>query len=282
MPEPPPIPSPSPSPPEDIAAAMGFASFGAKPNPPKKKRKLADPHSEGSGSNNTPLGVRTRTSGAQPAREEQARARGQSPSAGMKARGRLQGPGQRSGHSEPRGANRTLSHGLPDPDPLAAAALDETAAMLLESGMMPRYLDWDEGFAEGGPHGGRKGQEQGRVAGQDPDHLAAAALDETAAMLLETGMMPRYLDWDEGFAEGGPHGGRDGQEQGRVAGQVGGGGGGGDEMRRSQGKRWDGTWDWQALRRGVVMDERGDVAFYDGSFVEDPWRGLGGGRGEGR
>lgn len=39
---------------------MGFASFGAKPNPPKKKRKLAgvDANSEGSGSNNTPIGVR--------------------------------------------------------------------------------------------------------------------------------------------------------------------------------------------------------------------------------
>ncbi|KAL6715196.1 hypothetical protein ACLMJK_007460 [Lecanora helva] len=33
------------------------------------------------------------------------------------------------------------------------------------------------------------------------------------------------------------------------------------------------TWDWQALRKGI-KDENGDVAFYDQSFVEDPWREL--------
>lgn len=42
----------------------------------------------------------------------------------------------------------------------------------------------------------------------------------------------------------------------------------------SGGKRDDGTWDWQALRRGVRVNERGDMAFYDGSFVEDPWRAF--------
>jgi len=55
----------SPSPIEDIAAAMGFGTFGRKPNPPKKKRKLADLNSEGSGTNNTPLGVRSRRIGVQ-------------------------------------------------------------------------------------------------------------------------------------------------------------------------------------------------------------------------
>lgn len=33
------------------------------------------------------------------------------------------------------------------------------------------------------------------------------------------------------------------------------------------------AYDWRALRKGV-RDENGDVAYYDGSFVEDPWRGL--------
>ncbi len=221
MPEPLPIPSRSPSPPEDIAAAMGFSSFGAKPNPPKKKRKLADPNSEGSGSNNTPLGMRTRTPGGQQLRKEVV-SRDQGQSAEMMAQGRDQ---QRAGHSE---AEEAPSDSLPNPDPLAAAALDQTAGMLLETGLLPQYLDWNEGFAEGGPRDDR--------------------------------------NW---------------KGQGQVAGQVGGGGGGEDEMRR-QGKRGDGTWDWQALRKGVVVNERGDVAFYDGSFVEDPWRGLGAGSGEGR
>lgn len=37
--------------------------------------------------------------------------------------------------------------------------------------------------------------------------------------------------------------------------------------------------DWRAQLRKGVRDENGDVAFYDGSFVEDPWRGLVGGGG---
>lgn len=205
--EPQPVPSRSPSPPEDIAAAMGFSSFGAKPNPPKKKRRLADPNSEGSGSNNTPLGVRTRTPAGQQATKDVARDRGQSTEMGA---GGAQGQEVRSPQEE-----RT---GLANPDPLAAAALDETAGMLLETGRLPRYLDWDEGRVEGGRR-------------------------------------------DDGMW--------------RVGGDA------GEGMRR-QGRRGDGEWDWQALRKGVVVDERGDVAFYDGSFVEDPWRGLGGGMGEGR
>ncbi len=276
MPEPVPMPSRSPSPSEDIAAAMGFSSFGAKPNPPKKKRKLADPNSEGSGSNNTPLGMRTRTPGGQQLRKEVA-SRDQGQLAEIRAQGRGQ---QRSGHSE---AEEAPSDGLANPDPLAAAAVDETAGMLLETGLLPQYLDWNEGFAEGGPRDdrNRNWEGKGRVAGQNPDPLAAAALDETAGVLLEMGLLPQYLDWNEGFAEGGPCDDRNRKGQGQVAGQVGGGGGGEDEMRR-QGKRGDGTWDWQALRKGVVVNERGDVAFYDGSFVEDPWRSLGAGSGEGR
>lgn len=31
--------------------------------------------------------------------------------------------------------------------------------------------------------------------------------------------------------------------------------------------------DFRSLRKGI-RDERGDMAYYDGSFVEDPWRGL--------
>ncbi|CAD6571423.1 MAG: hypothetical protein ASARMPRED_004502 [Alectoria sarmentosa] len=209
MPEPEPLPSRSPSPPEDIAAAMGFSSFGAKPNPPKKKRRLADPNGEGSGSNDTPLGVRTRTLGGQKAgeeEEEEGQRQGQLVGTGL---GGLQGQKRWSHHLGPQ-ENSTALNALRDPDPLAAAALDEAAGMLLETGLLPQHLDWNEGFAEGGRHDGRNWRGQG------------------------------------------------------------GGGGAGEEMRR-QGKRGNGEWDWQALRKGV-LNGRGDVAFYDGSFVEDPWR----------
>ena len=296
------IPSRPPSPPEDIAAAMGFSSFGAKPNPPKKKRKLADPNSEGSGSNNTPLGLRTRKpDGLQAREEEEEVVRGQGRSKTGLGLGGVQGQAQRHEHRFGGHEERAASTGLQTPDPLAAEALDETAGMLLETGQLPQYLDWSQGSAEGGPQGDTnwrgKGRDEGRVGGcageemrrlgtkpgegaashglPPPDALAAEALDETAGMLLETGQLPQYLDWGQGFAEGGPHDdGDDGNwkgRKGRGGGQV--GGGAGEEMRR-QGRRGDGEWDWQALRKGMVVDERGDVAFYDGSFVEDPWRGL--------
>lgn len=165
---------------------------------------------------------------------------------------------------------------LPTADPLVAEALDETAAVLLQRGRMPQYLDWSEGVVDGERHhDDANWQGRGQMAGQhlaEPDTLAAEALDETAAMLLQTGRMPQYLDWEEGFAASGV---RDDDGSWREGGGQGGGGGGGEEMRRL-GKRADGEWDWQALRKGVVVDERGDVAYYDGSFVEDPWRGLGG------
>lgn len=32
--------------------------------------------------------------------------------------------------------------------------------------------------------------------------------------------------------------------------------------------------DWHALRKGI-RDSRGDIAYYDTSFVEDPWKDLG-------
>ena len=34
-----------------------------------------------------------------------------------------------------------------------------------------------------------------------------------------------------------------------------------------------GEYDWSALRRGI-KDEKGDMAYYDASFVEDPWKHL--------
>ncbi|MCJ1246749.1 hypothetical protein MMC30_003958 [Trapelia coarctata] len=46
---------------------------------------------------------------------------------------------------------------------------------------------------------------------------------------------------------------------------------------RAQGRE---KYDWAALRRGV-RNERGDMCYYDGSFVEDPWAGLVGGGGGG-
>lgn len=107
----------------------------------------------------------------------------------------------------------------------------------------------------------------------------AASNQDGNSGLEETGLLPRDRGWD-----GDAGGGHDVPPQGKGQDMKGGGGQGdgavgtaaGERMRR-EGRKEDGEWDWQALRRGVA-DERGDVAFYDASFVEDPWRGLGGGR----
>lgn len=42
---------------------------------------------------------------------------------------------------------------------------------------------------------------------------------------------------------------------------------------REPGKNMNGEWDWYALRRGV-HEKNGDIAYYDASFVEDPWAHL--------
>ena len=42
---------------------------------------------------------------------------------------------------------------------------------------------------------------------------------------------------------------------------------------RERGKMPNGDWNWYALRKGV-RDENGDMAYFDKSFVEDPWARL--------
>ena len=186
----------------------------------------------------------------------------------MGSRGVQEQQQQRSAHSEllrdeDEGTLPHNSPALPDPDPLAAAAaLDETAGMLLETGLLPHHLDWS-----GGGGGGVVSQ---AASGSNSSSCRPPRLEEDD-------------DDDDDDDDGGR---RERKEQGQRQRQD----GEGDvtmmmkmeEGSRQQGKRDDGEWDWQALRRGVP-DERGDVAFYDASFVEDPWRGLlfAGVRGEG-
>lgn len=203
---------------------MGFSSFGAKPNPPKKKRKLLDPSADGSGSNNTPLGVRIRNprAGGEVGGRAMEEAVGMGTGMGMGMEmGRMQGQEQKSELQE----RQTVSH-----TPATSTSNRDTRTDI------------------------------------DTDTLDAAARDETAAMLLETGLLPQYLDRSTGGS---------GE---RGDGEWGWGHERGDGEWEGGGKRGDGEWDWRALRTGV-RDQRGDVAFYDASFVEDPWRGL---RGEGR
>ncbi|KAM0797940.1 hypothetical protein BDR22DRAFT_914402 [Usnea florida] len=253
------MPSPSlsrsPSPPEDlVATTMGFSSFGAKPNPPKKKRKLAlDPHTtseETSGSNNTPLGVRIRRSAGDAQQQEK-----RNQDFGM-----VEENEEQEEEEEEQGKAKHQSHAI-------------------GQGNVHGSLNRGRGRARPRHDVQRSGREPFRE--QDPassnapdDALAAAARDESAAMMLETGLLPQYLDWSGGVAGeesgGGVLDGDDGGVGGRFEQEGKGKGSGGG------GRGEDGEWDWQALRMGV-RDQRGDVAFYDKSFVEDPWRGFGAG-----
>lgn len=190
----------------DIASTMGFASFGAKPNPPKKKRKIRFPStvSEGSGSNNTPLGMR-----------------------GGK-------------------------HGWPVPDLNAAQEGREQQAQgqlrgeKVEGGWKVWNVEGDNGEADA----------LGRIDGlarapefedKGPSYIVGDEEIRTSDGNTNSVMAPP-MQLGKSNAEKGPGG-------------------------LEPGRKTDGQWDWQALRKGV-RDARGEMAFYDASFVEDPWKHL--------
>ena len=193
--------SPSPPPEEDVAAAMGFASFGSKPNPPKKKRKLAgvDMSNEGSGSNNTPLGVRTKG----PIRVE------------------------KGNQSQDQEYSKTQSH-----QDYAVGSHDNVGGHVSEAKCQ---VNGSPGYGVDG-YASHPADEDDEGKGS----LHAQGLNSTGGpsttSIHNIPIMSPYV-------------------------------------QHTGGKDSNGNWDWQALRRGVI-DENGDTAYYDESFVEDPWRHL--------
>ncbi len=189
---------------------MGFASFGAKPNPPKKKRKISNTNtvSEGSGSNNTPLGIRGKKHGA-PVSDLKAVQRGREQQGKEQLR-------EREGEGEGEGGGRMRNGEWASGE---ADALGRTGGLVGESDFEdkgPSYIVGDEEI---------------RTSDGNTNPVMAPPMHPSVSNAgMETG----------------------GLEPGRKA---------------------DGQWDWQALRRGV-RDARGDIAFYDASFVEDPWKHL--------
>ena len=190
----------------DIASTMGFASFGAKPNPPKKKRKIGFTNTvnEGSGSNNTPLGTRGKKYGG-PVPDLNAVQEGR----GQQAKGKLR---------EEEG----------------------------EGGGIVRNVEWDKGGQDALERiGGLAGVPQFEDKG--PSYIVGDEEIRTSDGNTNSVMAPT-MHLGKSNAEMGPD-------------------------RLEPGRKPDGQWDWQALRRGV-RDARGDMAFYDASFVEDPWKHL--------
>jgi len=219
-PPPPASRSPSPSPTEDIAAVMGFGSFGHKPNPPKKKRKLADPNSEGSGSNNTPLGVRSRKLGDQVGEGE--------------PEGQDVGPGQT--YSQVRDLGQRYE----------GQRIAGTRGAGIGGAAHPTISNHRNQLPDRPPVPVLGG------FGMDDDYNTGQPFD-TCMMHAEpmaVTQMPARTQQSSTIMSG-----------------------------PGAGRRADGQWDWGALSKGV-RDEVGDLAFYNRSFVEDPWRRLRGGEGQ--
>lgn len=192
----------------DIASTMGFASFGAKPKPPKKKRKIGYTNtvSEGSGSNNTPLGIRgNRHGGLVPDLNAVQEGREQ------RAKGQLR---EEEGEGEEGGRVRNGEWASGEADALGRIGGSVRESEFVDKG--PSYIVGDEEI--------RTSDGNTNSVMAPPAHLGVSN------------------------AEMGPGG-------------------------LEAGRKTDGQWDWQALRRGV-RDARGDMAFYDASFVEDPWKHL--------
>ena len=211
----------SPPPSDDMASVMGFASFGHKPNPPKKKRKLLDPTNEGSGTNNTPLGVRSRRLASQSknlARDEGLDGSGDQVELvedqnGDIDRADVTGTDGYSRKRETAEIDSVAKRGI--------AGANDREIETIDAGrlhQLPKRLS-------------QPGLETGVVAEECdvPPKMAAAVHDQ--AMMAS------------------------GSKVGRMA---------------------NGQWDWGALNKGIRV-ERGDIAYYRQSFVEDPWRKLRGG-----
>lgn len=190
---------------------MGFASFGAKLNPPKKKRKVAgaDVDHEGSGSNNTPLGIRARV-------------------------GEDIGPGYELGYigGAGDGEREEWSEGVEAVGGKKGADMDSNG-FVEGSGMSTAGTE----TSRNPPYDEKEHQQYTLVSTSEEEGLLEEARQRGLRKLHQMG-----------------------QEQSA-------------SYRAEAGKRVNDEWDWQALRRGV-RDERGDLAFYDGSFVEDPWKHL--------
>ena len=195
-----------------MAATMGFASFGRKPNPPKKKRKL-EQEGEGSGSNSMPLGMRVRK--------------------GEDVRENGLGEGERVEVVDELVVNGELVVGK-------------------EAGEESR----DDAMGGGGSYGAEVDGERNAVDSNRQYHTATdrppdvgfeATFTENVAAVQQSPLSePRISAQFPCTIVSGPGAGR---------------------------KTNSNEWDWWALRKGV-RDERGDMAFYDASFVEDPWRYL--------
>lgn len=230
-----------------MAAAMGFSSFGTQPAHPAKRKKTAH-HAEGSAAtdgNTLPLGVAKKRLGRDYRLEEE----------------------------EEEGKGIAVEQGI--------------------GGSLLQQQEEEEGaghntLQEGGLVDSALGRRSGTVDDDDDD---AAALEKRQSELL------RRINGDNdndgrdaaspmrsAAAGGRPPSARADADYDIVAGETGGTHvDDSRELRRARGTQaatagaFDG-YTWAQWKQGV-RDKKGDMAFYDASFVEDPWVRLRGVKG---
>lgn len=242
-PTPPNSPPASPDPDAVMAEMMGFSTFGSKPSS-KKKRKLhpTSPENTWSGSNSLPLGTGSRGK----RKIEQAKDEGKNDE-----RNQIKGnEGGEKKHDQRNAEDNSFDHddgGVPlkGPNPIPQPQLNQRVKdsdPILDSIIKThaKVLEEEEKSARSGlEKNASGGLAEGLAlyitqAQQNPSVFPYQSPSQL--LLLQSSHPP-------------------------------------NPASHSQSQHGRQKHDVKSLRKGI-RDERGDMAYYDGSFVENPWRDL--------
>lgn len=241
-PTPPNSPPASPDPDAVMAEMMGFSSFGSKPNP-KKKRKLhpTSPENTGSGSNSLPLGTGS-SRGKRKLEEVKER---------MKDEERVL-----------RGRENERGEKYEERD-VEDDSVDDVGVPLPGPSSQILHLRLNRGVKDSDPIlDSLTTKTKAKVLVEERDNSAKSGIDKNASPVLAEGL-PLYIDLNP--ARQNPSSSSSEQLptiQSTYPNLT---------SQSQQGRQKQ--HDFKSLRKGI-RDEWGDMVYYDGSFVEDPWKGL--------
>lgn len=242
-PTPPNSPPDSPEPDALMAKMMGFSTFGSKPNS-KKKRKLhpTSPENTGSGSNSLPLGTGSRGK----RKLEQAKDKGKD---GERDQGkRNEGDGKSYDQRDTEDDDSVDDGGVP------LKGLNQISQPQLNQSVKDSGLILDSII-----------KSHAKVLEEEEENSAKSGFEKNASSVLAEGL-PLYMGTQAQenpsvFPYQSPS-----QLLLRSSSYP-------NPASHSQSQHGRQKHDFKSLRKGI-RDERGDMAYYDGSFVEDPWRAL--------
>lgn len=241
-PTPPNSPPASPDPDAVMAEMMGFSSFGSKPNS-KKKRKLhpTSPENTGSGSNSLPLGTGSRGK----RKLELAKDKGKG---GERDQGKRNEGGEEKFDQRDAEDDSVDDGGVPlkGPNQIPQPQLNQSVKdsdLILDSITKTHAKVIEEE--------------------EEEENSAKSGFEKNASRVLAEGL-PLYITQAQQNPSVLPY-----QSPSQLLLQS----SYPNPASNSQSQHGRQKHDFKSLRKGI-RDERGDMAYYDGSFVEDPWRGL--------